>query len=55
LREESAYLKGYRNGGYKLYIDNYLFCEGTYKDDEKVGVWIQYNAQGKIISQVNED
>jgi antitoxin component YwqK of YwqJK toxin-antitoxin module len=55
LREESAYIKGIRNGGHKLYIDNYLFCEGTFKNDKKVGVWTEYNPEGKIISQVNED
>lgn len=55
LREECSYLRGVRNGGYKLYIENYLFYEGTYLNNKKVGVWKEYNSEGKIISEIDED
>lgn len=55
LSEECSYLHGLKNGGARLYLNDYLFNEGTYQDGEKIGLWKTYNSNGKITLETNEN
>lgn len=44
---------GLKNGEYRLMSNNKLIEKGKYVNDEKDGLWVVYNTNGVLISEIN--